>query len=158
MIAVKPGLPEDKELVEEISSQAFSRYGDYGNLIPKFFATKGVHSFIAWDGQHAVGFALMGFIPWTGADESKDWWIADLLAIAVDEHYQRKKVGTALLNKMLALVKEMSEWRDIKETQLTCASDNEIAMRFFEGFGFNVSDRHHGKYSSGQDAWRLVRS
>ncbi len=156
MIVVKPGLPENQELVEEISSQAFSKYGDYGTLIPKFFATKGVHSFIAWDGDQAVGFALMGFLPWTGADTSDDWWIADLLAIAVDVDYRRRRVGTELMKKVMQLVQEMSGWREIKEIQLTSASDNEPALKFFKGFGFEVKDRFHGKYSSGQDAWRLV--
>ncbi len=155
MIEVRPGLPEHKEIVENISSQAFSRFGDYGTLISKFFSTKGVHSFIAWDGQVAVGFALVGFMPWTGSDATHEWWIADLLAIAVDTPYRRKKIGSKLMKRVMTLVEEFSEWRDIKETQLTCASENTAALKFFEGFGFVVKDKYHGKYSSGQDAWRL---
>lgn len=157
MIVVKPGLPEHQELIEEISSRAFSVYGDYGKLIPKFFSTKGVHSFIAWDAKQAVGFALLGFMPWSGVDESGDWWIADLLAIAVDEKHRQRGVGSELMREVLSLVGEMSGWRDIKETQLTCASDNEAALKFFKKFGFEVTDRLHGKYSSGQTAWRLSR-
>jgi len=159
MFEIAPGLPEDLAGVEAVSQQAFADYGDYAGLVGKFYATQGVHSFVAREGQRLVGFVLLGFMPWTGGepDDERDWWIGEVLAIAVAEGQRGRGAGRALMERALALVAEMGEWRDLKEIQLTCAAGNQPALDFFARYGFQVADRNQGTYSSGQAAWRLAR-
>ena len=159
MIDIAPGQPEDLPAVERISAQAFADFGDYAQLVAKFYSTQGVHSFLARERGAPVGFVLLGFLPWTAGDpdDERDWWLGDLLAIAVDEGHRRHGVGRALMEQALALVAEMAEWRDLKEIQLTCPAESAGAQAFFERFGFAVADRNQGAYSSGQAAWRLTR-
>lgn len=157
MFRIEPGRPEDIDQVRGISGEVFAAYGDYSEILPRFYATQGVHSFVAWEGKRAVGYVLVGFMPWTGGDQEQDWWLADLLAIAVVPDRQRRGVGSQLLGRALKLVDEMTGWRDIKQTELTCAADNPAGLDFFARFGFEVIDPKHGTYSGGQAAWRLAR-
>jgi ribosomal protein S18 acetylase RimI-like enzyme len=157
MFRIEPGRPEDLGLVREISGQVFSEYGDYGEVLPRFFATQGVHSFVAWEATRAVGYLLIGFLPWSGGEQDQEWWLADLLAVAVTPDRQRQGVGRHLLERALQLVAEMAGWRDIKRIELTCAATNQAALDFFAQHGFEVIDPHHGTYSGGQPAQRLAR-
>ncbi|MBN2497537.1 MAG: GNAT family N-acetyltransferase [Deltaproteobacteria bacterium] len=156
MIAIVPAQPADVERVRSISSEVFSVYGDYASILPRFFATHGVTTYLARRADEAVGFVMLGFLPWNAGEED-DAWIADLLAIAVLPAHQRCGVGKALMGQLEKLIGEMSEWRDLKEIQLTCAAGNEAGLAFFEQHGFRVIDRQHGAYSAGQRAWRLAR-
>ncbi len=159
MIDIAPGQPEDLPAIERICAQAFADFGDYAQLVTKFYSTQGVHSFVARQRGQPVGFVLLGFLPWTGGDpdDERDWWLGDVLAIAVDADLRRHGVGRALMERALDLVSEMAEWRDLKEVQLICPAEDVGAQAFFERFGFAVADREQGSYSSGQAAWRLVR-
>ena len=80
-----------------------------------------------------------------------------MLAIAVESGHQRHGVGTALMQQALDLVAKMSEWRDVKEIQLTCAESNQVGLSFFARHGFKISNPHYGNYSEGQVALRLTR-
>jgi ribosomal protein S18 acetylase RimI-like enzyme len=100
---------------------------------------------------------MLGFLPWSGGAEEGNPWISDLLAIAVVPEQRRRGIGDALMQRMFGLVEEMSEWRDVKEIQLTCAEGNQAGLGFFQKHGFSVIDPHHGTYSGGQPALRLAR-
>lgn len=158
MIEIAPGQAEDLGSVDGICNQVFGDYGDYGQLVVKFYSTQGVHSFVAREAGQVVGFILLGFLPWTAgaADDERDWWLGDVLAIAVADGFRGRGVGRALMERALSLVREMSEWRDLKGIELTCAADNQAGLSFFGRFGFEVVDRNQGAYSSGQVAWRLA--
>jgi ribosomal protein S18 acetylase RimI-like enzyme len=166
---VEEAKPEDVVAVREISQEIFSAYGDYARLLPRFFSSQGVTSYVAREGARenarenaretarVVGFLLLGFLPWTGGDGCSERWIADVLALGVRPSHQRKGIGKALMTRMLQLVSEMEEWREVREVQLVCAESNLLALDFFRQFGFQVVDPHHGTYAGGQKALRLGR-
>jgi len=149
--------PEDLERVRAIAGDVFADYGDYAALLSRFFAARGVSTFVARHGAEVVGFIMLGFLPWSGGREDGSPWIGDLLSIAVAPGRQGRGVGRQLLQQAFALVEEMADWRDIREVQLTCAAGNERALEFFRRQGFVVSDPDHGRYSSGQPAVRMSR-
>lgn len=158
MIEIVEAKSGDIEEIRRLAMDAFAAYGEYGNVLPRFFTTQGVHTYVARQGDRIRGFVMLGFLPWTApGEEDPEAWVADLLAIAVDEEMQRQGLGRKLMARVDALVAEMVEWRDLKEVQLSCAADNLPALKFFESLGFAVADKTHGSYSGGQEAWRLSR-
>jgi ribosomal protein S18 acetylase RimI-like enzyme len=157
MIPVEPAQPEDVEHIHRISKEVFDIYGDYGKILPRFFTSQGVTTYVARIGEDVVGFVMLGFLPWAKGEKEGSPWIADLLAIAVESGHQRHGVGSALMHQALDLVAQMSEWRDVKEIQLTCAESNQVGLNFFARHGFKISNPHHGNYSEGQVALRLTR-
>jgi ribosomal protein S18 acetylase RimI-like enzyme len=157
MAFIEPARPEDVAQVGKISEAAFEDYGEYGKIVAKFFTSQGVTTYVARVGTEVVGFIMLGFLPWTGSAEEGNPWISDLLAIAVVPEQRRRGIGDALMQRMLQLVEEMSEWRDVKEIQLTCAEENRAALDFFKKYGFEVIDPRHGSYSGGQPALRLAK-
>ena len=159
MIEIVEAEPKDVEDVRRLAMEAFSPYGDYGEALPRFFATQGVTTYLAKEGDRVRGFVMLGFLPWTGPEAAtdKEWWMADLLAIAVEAEVRQRGLGRRLMQRVEDLVSEMAEWRDLKEIQLSCAEENEAGLAFFKKQGFVVANQSHGSYSGGQAAWRLVR-
>jgi ribosomal protein S18 acetylase RimI-like enzyme len=158
MLQIEAGRPEDAGAVESLAAEVFEAYGDYGRIIPRFYSTQGVHSFIARDAGELIGFVLLGFMPWTGGESDQDWWMGDLLAIAVTPDRQGRGIGRRLMSEVDRLVGEMAGWRNLKEIQLTCAADNQAGLEFFARLGYRVVERNHGSFSNGQSAWRLART
>lgn len=158
MLQIEAGRPEDASEVESLAAEMFEAYGDYGRIIPRFYSTQGVHSFVARDAGELLGFVLLGFLPWTGGAADRDWWVGDLLAIAVTPDRQGRGIGRRLMGEVHRLVSEMAEWRDLKEIQLTCSADNEGGLAFFDRLAYRVVDRSHGVYSNGQVACRMART
>ena len=156
MLQILPAQTEDTQVVQEIANVCFADFGEYGKLIGRFFSAQGVHSYLAWENGEAVGFVVCGFFPWSLQTE-EDYWIADLLAIAVLPDFQRKGIASRLLDQVFELVEQMAQWREIKETQLSCAHTNQAGIALFEKFGFRVIDKNHGTYSGGQQAWRFSK-
>ena len=157
MASIEPARPEDVVVVGKISESVFEDYGDYGKIVAKFFTSQGVTTYVARVGPDVVGFIMLGFLPWSGGAKEGNPWISDLLAIAVVPEHRRQGIGDALMQQMFQLVEEMSEWRDVKEIQLTCAEGNQAGLDFFSRHGFAVIDPRHGSYSGGQPAVRLAK-
>lgn len=159
MAVVEPAQSPDVRHIRRIATLVFDHLGNYAQLLPKFFSSEGVTTYVARLGSDTVGFVMLGFLPWSGDSRTKDKdpWIADLLAIAVEPRRQRRKIGSALLDQAFALVAEMSEWRDVQQIQLTCAETNHAGLAFFQKHGFTVINPFHGEYSGGQKAIRLAR-
>jgi ribosomal protein S18 acetylase RimI-like enzyme len=157
MATIEPPRQGDLDSIRLISESAFAEYGTYGEVIQKFFSVQGVTTYVARIQSRVVGFVMLGFLPWGGADASSDPWIADLLAIAVEPDHQAQGIGTQLMQQAFELTRDMSDWREVREIQLTCASSNQAGLRFFIRHGFKVINPNHGSYSGGQPAMRLAR-
>lgn len=148
--------PENVEDVRRISLAVFDEYGDYGKILPLFFTTQGVTTFVARIQHEVVGYVMLGFLPWSGGEVAGNPWIGDLLAIAVEPGHQSQGIGDALMRQVFELVEQMSEWRDVCEIQLTCAESNQRGRKFFARYGFDIQNPDHGSYSGGQKALRLA--
>lgn len=159
MATIAAPQPGDVEHIRRLSKSVFSEFGPYASLLPRFFATQGVTTYMAREGKEVLGFVLLGFLPWADSDGAKgEPWIADILAIAVKPTHQHRGVGRLLMRQAFVLTQEMADWREIREIQLTCAENNQIGLAFFKSLGFQVIDRNHGHYANGQKALRLSRA
>jgi L-phenylalanine/L-methionine N-acetyltransferase len=57
------------------------------------------------------------------------------LGMAVDDHWQRRGIGTALLRAAIELA---DRWLNLRRLELTVYADNVPAIRLYEKFGFEV--------------------
>ncbi|NMB76107.1 MAG: GNAT family N-acetyltransferase [Myxococcales bacterium] len=158
MIHVETAKPADVSAVRGIAAEVFSQYGDYARILPRFFASPGVQTYLARDEQRVLGFVMIGFIPWSGKDTRSDSWVGDVLALAVVPEARRQGVGTRLMQRARELARDLGRERVIRELQLTCARTNHAALAFFARLGFRVVDPAHGWYSGGQPALRMAGS
>lgn len=85
------------------------------------------------------------------------WQIADeihLLKIAVANKWRRRGVGSALLEKLVALSRE----KGVSIIYLEVRDSNVAAIKFYEKHGFSVAGRRKGYYmDSGEDALLMLR-
>lgn len=158
MIQIEAARPADISEVRRIAAEVFSQYGDYARILPRFFASQGVQTYLAHREDRVVGFVMLGFIPWSGKDSRSDAWIGDILALAVVPEARRQGIGSRLMERARELARELARERDIREVQLTCARTNHGALAFFARQGFRVIDPAHGWYSGGQPALRMAGS
>jgi ribosomal-protein-alanine N-acetyltransferase len=76
---------------------------------------------------------------------------AELVSIAVHPKYRRNGVGEALMHFTLPDLKQ----RGVARWRLMVRIDNEQAIGFYRGFGFERIRTVRGYYGRGVDAWRM---
>jgi len=134
---IRLAIDGDLGFIRELSSEAFSIFGDYSEVIDLWFSNPEVITVVyVHNGQNPLGFGLVSVI--TG----------EILAIAVAPKYQRKGIGSALLN----YIEFLAAQRDLSMLLLHTAEENEEAQLFFQGAGFQVIRTHKGYYPKGQTA------
>jgi ribosomal protein S18 acetylase RimI-like enzyme len=67
--------------------------------------------------------------------------IGNIGMLIIDSKYRRKCFGTLLYNRLCDWFKS----KDVGEIQLTTETNNEIAKRFWESFGFNTNFEQRSK-------------
>jgi ribosomal protein S18 acetylase RimI-like enzyme len=157
MVVIEPSQRKDLTLIQAISEDVFSGYDAYVRLLPRFFTTQGVTTYMARTPEETVGFIMIGFLPWNAGKREGDSWIGDILAIAVVPRLQRRGIGRSMLDQAVSLVSQMADWRDVHEIQLTCAESNRAGVDFFTRCGFKIIDPHHGRFTNGQKALRMAK-
>lgn len=84
------------------------------------------------------------------------WEVAEelhLANISVDKNYQKKGIGTKLMNEIITIAR----LRDIKKIYLETRVSNIVAQKFYQKFGFKYSYLRKGYYSDGEDAWVMEK-
>ncbi len=82
--------------------------------------------------------------------------VADLLALAVLPQYQKKGIGTKLLEHVIEVAERVAPSSHITQLRLTVAEHNTGAQRLYARAGFHVVDGA-AHYDRGQRALRMVR-
>jgi ribosomal-protein-alanine N-acetyltransferase len=78
---------------------------------------------------------------------------AELVSIAVDPKQRGKGIASALMASTLRRLRR----RGVVRFQLMVKVTNEVAIRFYEGYGFHKSRIVRGYYEDGADGWRMVK-
>ncbi|MBU1239763.1 GNAT family N-acetyltransferase [Myxococcota bacterium] len=133
--------------IGELAEDAFIRFGHYREFISALVKERGVITAVIRDPERdddIIGFLLLGFIPVGGV------FIADIMAIALEEGYRFQGLGKKLLDWAFETIQKVSLSKQVKELRLTVAQDNHPAVSLFKQYGFSFDRTGHlGNYPSG---------
>ena len=138
---VRPAIKDDCGFIRKLSSEVFSIFGDYSDIIPQWFSNPDVMTVICVNSGHPVGFSML-FAP-----------SGEILAVAVTPRYQRSGIGSALLKHIEGLAGQFG----LSKLSLHTAKENHIAQLFFQKAGFEASATQEDYYPKGQTALIMSR-
>ncbi|NVB81661.1 MAG: GNAT family N-acetyltransferase [Kofleriaceae bacterium] len=170
---------QDHPWIVATGAEAYADLGDYTRILPSWLEQPGVLAWIDHDVQgRGRGFAMLGFytedIPrpssatstgtFTDADADaprgpngkRQQVVADLLALAVLPAYQRKGIGSKLLEHVIDVAERVAPASHISQLRLTVAENNTGAQRLYARTGFRIVEGA-ATYDRGQRALRMVR-
>lgn len=134
-------LPMQKNQVENVIKIEEKAYGDHHWSKESFLAELSnelAHYYCAFDsGNNLVGYAGC----WQVLDE------AHITTIAVDTNFRRKKVGEALLNKIL----QECYQNEIKYITLEVRVSNAAAISLYEKYGFKSLGTRKAYYQNNNE-------
>jgi ribosomal protein S18 acetylase RimI-like enzyme len=163
----------DHTWIVATGAEAYADLGDYTRILPSWLEQPGVLAWIDHDMHgRGRGFAMLGFYTEdtsrTGASEAaaalaapdgihRQQVIADLLALAVLPSFQRKGIGTKLLDHVIEVAERVAPASHISQLRLTVAENNTGAQRLYARNGFHIVEGA-ATYDRGQRALRMVRA
>lgn len=171
---------QDHPWIVATGAEAYADLGDYTRILPSWLEQPGVLAWIDHDMQgRGRGFAMLGFYteearppgtsPSAAIDMSKpspspagparlgtQQVIADLLALAVLPTFQRRGIGSKLLDHVIEVAERVAPASHISQLRLTVAENNTGAQRLYARTGFSVVEGA-ATYDRGQRAIRMVR-
>jgi ribosomal protein S18 acetylase RimI-like enzyme len=149
---------QDYPWIVASGAEAYRDLGDYTRILPSWLEQPGVLAWIDHDSQgRGRGFAMLGFYmeePPVGRATRQV--IADLLALAVLPAYQRRGIGTTLLEHVVEVAERVAPSSHITQLRLTVAEHNTAAQRMYARAGFHIIDGG-ATYDRGQRALRMAR-
>ena len=150
---------QDYPWIVATGAEAYRDLGDYTRILPSWLEQPGVLAWIDQDGHgRGRGFAMLGFymeeLPPPRQGERQV--IADLLALAVLPAYQRRGLGTQLLEHVIEVAERVAPTSHIQQLRLTVAEHNTPAQRMYARAGFRVVEGG-AMYDRGQRALRMSR-
>lgn len=140
-VFIRLATKEDGGFICQLSGEVFSIFGDYDEIIPQWFLNPDVVTIIYVKNGHPLGFAMLYVLS------------GEILAIAVTPKYQRKGIGSALLNHVESLARQLGLSRLLLHT----AKDNDAAHLFFQKAGFKVIGTQERFYPKGQPALTMSK-
>ena len=160
---------QDHPWIVATGAEAYRDLGDYTRILPSWLEQPGVLAWIDNDVQgRGRGFAMLGFyteeaVPhrpgMTSGPPSegpRQYVVADLLALAVLPMYQRKGIGTKLLDHVIDVAERVAPASNITQLRLTVAEHNVGAQRLYARNHFRIVEGA-ATYDRGQRALRMVR-
>jgi ribosomal-protein-alanine N-acetyltransferase len=137
----------DLDRILQIEHASFAKDAYDRNLFADLSHKCGELFLVAVKGRRVCGYMVscMGGKPASGR--------AELVSIAVDPKQRGKGIASALMASTLRRLRR----RGVVRFQLMVKVTNEVAIRFYEGYGFHKSRIVRGYYEDGADGWRMAK-
>ncbi|MFP3870220.1 MAG: GNAT family N-acetyltransferase [Syntrophobacteria bacterium] len=148
-ISFRLATENDRDFIRQLSARVFSLYGDYDELLPNWMSLPGLITVIVTENNHPLGFAMLEAQTKARLGSRR----GELMAIAVMPEYQRRGIGSALLDHMESLALRYG----LSRIQLHTARDNILARWFFKRAGFRVIGVRERYYPEGQQALAMIK-
>lgn len=150
-VLVRAASVDDVPFIGELAGDVFAPFGDYRALLPKWFRTPGVMTFVSEVDRERTGYVMIAFFRDGG------WLVGDVLAIAVSPAHQRRGIGRMLMQHAVTVCEQVAEHSPVRALRLSVADGNERALRLFCSFGFKKVEGDFGQYEGGQQAFHMER-
>jgi ribosomal protein S18 acetylase RimI-like enzyme len=151
-VRIRSASARDERFVRDLAGEVFAPFGNYRPLLPKWFRTRGVLTFVSELGGEPTGYVMVAFF-----EESASQMVADVLAIAVAPAFQGRGIGRMLLQHAIAISEEAAERFSIRAIRLSVANTNSRARSLFFSSGFADVPGDFGTYEGGQKALHMER-
>lgn len=149
-LAIRRGGPRDRDWIVRSSRATFAGFGDYGEIIDRWLAARGVASVVAEEAERLLGFSIVYPHRRLGALRPS---FAELVAIVVAPPERDRGLGRSLLDRTELIARGWGA----RELRLHTAHDNHGAQRFFQRAGFRPRDAAPSFYPRGQAAVEMAR-
>jgi ribosomal protein S18 acetylase RimI-like enzyme len=146
---ILPAGTQHEAFVRELSTEVFTRYGDYRRMLPRAMRLRSVRTVVVAHQGDPVAFAMFELLDPAGPT-------VDLTAIAVLPAWQGRGIGRLLLDHVERAVRELGRGREASLTA-TVAEDNAAARHLFDRWGFRRIEGEAGIYPRGQRALALCK-
>lgn len=149
-LVLRTAIDADAPFIRKISDEAFNNFGDYGDVVLKWFESEYSRTVIALYKEISAGFVMLSY-PFDRYDLGNS---SEMLAIAVSSEYRGMGIGSTLLKRIDELAYEMG----IEIIFLHTATENNYAVKLFSGSGFTVYRIKKNFYPKGQDAFVMTKN
>ncbi|MGI5864145.1 MAG: GNAT family N-acetyltransferase [Myxococcales bacterium] len=149
---IRSATAQDEGFVRDLAGEVFAPFGNYRPLLPKWFRTPGVLTFVSELGDERTGYVMLAFF-----EEGPSQMVADVLAIAVAPAFQGRGIGRMLLQHAVKVSEEAAERFCIRAIRLSVANTNFRARALFLSSGFVDLPGDFGTYEGGQKALHMER-
>jgi len=140
---------EDLGFIQQLSVRVFSIFGNYDEILTRWFLQPLVTTVIPAENNNPLGFGMLLLEREGYLDPSK----GEILAIAVLPEYQKRGIGNALLYYLESLALQ----HGLNEIQLHTAQDNTSARSFFQKADYNITGSKKSYYPKGQPAFMMTK-
>jgi ribosomal protein S18 acetylase RimI-like enzyme len=141
-LALRPATDSDLDFVLDLCRRVFQKYGSYDRYLADWLRAPYVSTWIAELDSVPAGFFML-------AIHREDEHTAELLSIAVVPELRSRGIGSALLDRAIAIAFEAAP--EVREIRLSVAEGNARAQRMFARRGFRIGPAV-GIYPAGQRA------
>lgn len=149
-LSIRRGESRDRDWIVRSSRAAFTRFGDYGDIIERWLAARGVASIVAEQGARPLGFSIV--YPHRRFGRRRPTFV-ELVALVVEPSERDRGLGRSLLDRSELLARAWGA----REVRLHTARENEGAQRFFLRAGFRPREVAPSFYPRGQAAIEMAR-
>ena len=139
----------DSYFIRDLSTKAFKPFGEYGDVVQKWYLSGNSITVIACNENKPFGFAMVSK-PFSRYDQSNS---SELLAIAIEADWQGKGIGRLLL----AEIERAAFEAGITTLFLHTAVENRNARKLFSDSGYRIWQIKKNFYPEGQDACVMAK-
>ena len=140
----------DSSFIRDLSTKAFSPFGDYGDVVLSWHSSGKSITVIACYEDNPLGFA-MASSPFSRYDHN---FSSELLAIAMETAWQGKGIGKLLIKE----IEKAAIAAGIMTVFLHTAVDNRNARKLFLDTGYRIWQIKKNFYPRGQDACVMAKN
>jgi len=151
LVLVRTATGADLDFVTDLAGEVFTVYGDYRTLLPQWFRTSGVTTYVSESGGVRTGYVMLAFFT-----EGR-LVVGDVLAVAVAPAHQSRGIGRMLMTHAITLCEQIAEHTPVRALRLSVADTNSRAQALFSSLGFQRLEGDFGRYDGGQQALHLER-
>ncbi len=149
-IEIRYSAVTDSFFIRELSAKAFKAFGEYGDVVQKWYLSGNSITIIACQKDQPLGFAMVSK-PFSRYDQNNS---SELLAIAIEAGWQGKGVGKLLLQEIEKAAFEAG----ITTMFLHTAVENRNARKLFSDSGYRIWQIKNNFYPEGQDACVMAKN
>ena len=148
-IRIRFAFDSDSSFIRDLSTKAFSPFGDYGEVVLSWHNSGKSITVIACYEENPLGFAMVSS-PFSRYDHNCS---SELLAIAIETVWQGRGIGKLLIKRMEKIAIEAG----ILTIFLHTAVDNRHARKLFLDTGYRIWQIKKNFYPMGQDACIMAK-